>query len=189
MPEPRPDSVAQLVRQWRSGQQEALDRLTPVVYDELRRLANSYLRRERPGHTLQPTALVHEAYLRLFSAEVDWADRTHFLAVAARTMRRLLLDHARRRQRVRHGGGQAPVPIDDVQVQAGERPVAFLALDAALESLGAQDPRKAQLLELEVFGGLSRDELAEAVGVSSATVGRELRLARAFVARALRHEA
>jgi RNA polymerase sigma factor (TIGR02999 family) len=103
-------------------------------------------------------------------------------------MRRLLLDHARRRQRVRHGGGHAPVRIDDVQVQAGERPVAFLALDAALESLGVQDPRKAQILELEVFGGLSRDELAEVVGVSSATVGRELRLARAFVARAMRHE-
>ena len=187
MSEPRPESVALLVRQWRSGQQDALDRLTPVVYDELRRLANSYLRRERPGHTLQPTALVHEAYLRLVSADVDWADRTHFLAVAARTMRRLLLDHARRRQRSRHGGGQVAVPLDDVQVQAGERPVAFLALDEALESLGVQDPRKAQLIELEVFGGLTREELAEAVGVSSATVGRELRLARAWIAREMRH--
>lgn len=188
MSEVLPASAALLVRKWRSGEREALDELTPLVYDELRRLANAYLRSERKDHTLRPTALVHEAYLRLVQAEVDWCDRAHFFALAARTMRRLLLDHAKRRRRVKHGGGQPALPLDELEIGPAERPVAFLALDTALGALSAQDPRKGQLLELQIFGGLTQDELAEAAGISAATVGRELRLARAWIARELRHK-
>lgn len=180
--------IAAPLRKSRSGEREALDQLTPLVYDQLRRLANAYLRSERKGHTLRPTALVHEAYLRLVKAEVGCCDRAHFFALAARTMRRLLLDHAKRRRRAKHGGGHEALPLDELELGPPARPVALLALDDALTALSAQDPRKGQLLELQVFGGLTHDELAEAVGVSAATVDRELRLARAWVARELRHQ-
>lgn len=188
MSEASPPPIATLLRKSRSGEREALDQLTPLVYDQLRRLASAYLRSERKGHTLRPTALVHEAYLRLVTAEVDGCDRAHFFALAARTMRRLLLDHAKRRRRAKHGGGQNALPLDELELGPPARPVAFLALDDALTALSAQDPRKGQLLELQVFGGLTHDELAETVGVSAATVDRELRLARAWVARELRHQ-
>ncbi len=165
----------------------ALDHLTSALYDELRRLARSRLRHERGGHTLQTTALVHEAYLRLAGSEVAPLDRVHFLSLAASTMRRVLIDHARGRQRGKRGGGAFHVSLDDApDVAAPESAVVdVLDVDHALESLCRFDARKARILELHVFGGLTYAELAEATDTSEATVHRELRLGRAWLRRAL----
>ena len=170
-----------LLQAWRGGDRAALDRLLPVVYDELSRLAHGALRGERPDHTLQTRALVHEAYLRLLDADVPFQDRAHFMAVAARTMRRVLVDHARARRRDKRGGGAARIDLDRVDLAAPAAGLDVLDLHDALERLAAFDARKSSIVELHYFGGLSYDETAEAVGVSAATVDRELRLAKAWL--------
>lgn len=173
-------NVTQLLLEWRGGSQQALDALMPVVYDELRRLAQHYMRGERPEHTLQATALVNEAYLRLVDMKVSWQDRAHFFAVAARLMRRMLVDHARTQHRAKREGGPK-VSLDDALEVSCKPASDLLALDEALEELSTFDQRKSEIVELHFFGGLSNDEVAEALGVSRATVQRELRMAKAWL--------
>lgn len=180
MPDERREATV-LLRAWRGGDRDALDRLLPLVYDELSGLARRALRSERSDHTLQTRALVHEAYLRLVDADISFQDRAHFLAVAARTMRRVLVDHARARLRDKRGGGAVRIDLDRVDLPAPGDELAILDLHEALERLTALDPRKATIVELHFFGGLSYDETAEAVGVSAATVDRELRFAKAWL--------
>jgi RNA polymerase sigma factor (TIGR02999 family) len=175
--------VTRLLLRWRQGDDGALEALVPLVYDELRRLAARYLGAERSDHTLQPTALVHEAYARLVSAKVEWNDRVHFFAVAAGLMRRILVDHAKTRRRVKRGGGAARVSLDEVALVTSEPSVELLALDRALTRMAAFDERKSKVVELHFFGGLTYDETAAALGVSQSTVLRELRLARAWLHR------
>ncbi len=179
--------VTVLLHQWSDGDQHALDRLMPLVYDELRRVAHRRLAGERTGHTLQTTALVHEAYGRLAEADLSWQDRAHFFALAARTMRRILVDYARSRLAEKRGGGAEAVPLDQltVELSAGGEDAEILALHDALEALERQDPRKAQVIEAHIFGGLTYEETAEALGISPATVDRDLRLAKAWLAREL----
>ncbi len=162
------------------------DDLLPLVYDELRRLAEGYLRRERPGHTLQPTALVHEAYLRLVDQDrVDWQGRTHFLAVGAHMMRRLLIDHARGRGRVRRGGDRQRLTLDDEMAAVAGQDVDLLALHEALETLAELDERQARIVELRFFAGLRVDEVAQVLGVSRRTVEGDWTHARAWLRREL----
>ncbi len=159
-----------------------MDQLIPLVYDELRGLAAARLRGERQDHTLQPTALVHEAYARLVQADVGYENRTHFFAVAAQMMRRILVDHARRLRSAKRGGGAVAITLnDDVAGTAGPAPD-VLALDEALTSLAEREPRKAQVVELHFFGGLTYAETASALGISEATVDRDLRMAKAWLA-------
>lgn len=183
---PAPE-VTVLLRRWSDGDERALDRLMPMVYDQLRGVAHRRLDGERTGHTLQTTALVHEAYARLADAELRWEDRAHFFALAARTMRRILVDYARARVAEKRGGGQEPVSLDAVTVELAEegRDADVLALHEALERLEAQDERKARVIEAHVFGGLTYAETAETLGISPATVDRDLRLAKAWLAREL----
>lgn len=176
-----PHTVTSLLQRWQQGDQEALASLAPMVYRELRRIAARYLRGEAAGHTWQPTDLVHEAYLELAGAQVDWQDRAHFLAVAAQQMRRLLVDHARAKRRAKRGGGIRAITLDEELLPA-QTPVDNLVdLDDALTRLAAQDERKAAILELHVFGGLTYDETARVLNLSPATVNRELRFAKAWV--------
>lgn len=177
-------SATILLHAWRGGEATALDRLLPLVYDELARIARGALRSERDDHTLQTRALVHEAYIRLIDADVSWQDKAHFMAVAARTMRRVLVDHARSRRRQKRGGGAVKVELEDIAAVVAAPSLDVLDLHDVLERLAAFDARKASIVELHFFGGLSYDETAEAVGVSAATVDRELRMAKAW----LRHE-
>lgn len=177
--------VARLLRAWSGGDSKALDQLTPIVYDELRRLARHYLRGERQDHSLQTTALVHEAYLRLVDhTRMEWQDRAHFFAVSAQVMRRILVDHARRRN-VKRGRGLRRVSLEAATLIGGDRPTDLVALDDALTSLAERDPRKAQVVEMRFFGGLSVEESAEVLGVSSVTVMREWRTAKAWLYREL----
>jgi RNA polymerase sigma factor (TIGR02999 family) len=180
-----PQSVTRLLQQWRGGNRQALDELTPIVYHELRRLAAHRLQGERPGHTLQATALVHEAYMRLIDADIEWSDRAHFYAVAARVLRRVLVEYARTRTRQKRGGGEAPIPLDQALEVGTEAISTVLELDEALERLSALDPRKSEVLQLLFFGGLTHDETAAALGVSVSTVHRELKLAKAWLHREL----
>jgi len=173
--------VTQLLAEWRGGNPQALDHLMPLVYDELRRLAQHYLRSERPEHTLQATALVNEAYLRLVDVRVSWQDRAHFFAVAARLMRRLLVDHARSHGRAKRDSGGPRVSLEVAADISAEPAADILALDEALTRLAAFDARKSEIIELHFFGGLSNDDVAEALGISRATVQRELRLAKAWL--------
>jgi RNA polymerase sigma factor (TIGR02999 family) len=166
---------------------EEADRLLPLVYDELRALAGHYLAGERPGHTLQPTALVHEAFVRLAQqSRVDWQGRTHFLAVGAQAMRRILIDHARGRGRERRGGAARRVPLEGLDPAAPVPAADLLALGEALERLAALDPRQARVVELRCLGGLSMDEVAAELGVSKRTVEGDWKMARAWLRRALR---
>ena len=174
-------TVTVLLRRWRQGDQAALAQLAPKVYGELRRIAARYLRGEAAGHTWQPTDLVHEAYLELAAAEVDWQDRVHFLAVAARQMRRVLVDHARAKRRAKRGGGIRALTLDEELVPAQAPDEDLLDLDAALDRLAAQNPRRARILELGVFGGLTYEEIAQVLDVSPATVNRDLRFAKAWI--------
>ena len=169
---------------WRGGDRAALDRLLPLVYDELAIIAHGALQRERDGHTLQTRALVHEAYLRLIDADVSYQDRSHFLAIAARTMRQVLVDHARTRGRDKRGGDAVRVDLDEVSVPAPAVSFDVIALHEALDRLSSFDARKAQIVELHFFGGLNQEEAAAALGLSTRTVERELRSARAL----LRHD-
>jgi len=175
--------VSELLLTWRNGDRGALDRLVPLVHDELRRLAEQCMRGERPGHTLQPTALVHEAYLRLIGSEIAWQDRAHFFAVAATTMRRVLVDHARAKGRAKRAG--RPVSLEDSLLVAPDRADDLLVVDDALDRLTQKDPRAARVVELHFFGGLTYEETAEALGISAATVDRDLRFARAWLHREL----
>jgi RNA polymerase sigma factor (TIGR02999 family) len=176
-------SITELLVDSRSGDAEALNQLMPLVYDELRRLAGSYMRHESGGHTLQPTALVHDAYVRLVNVDIAWQDRAHFYSVAARTMRRILVDHARGRERMKRGGGLRVTLTESLNV-ASQPALDILDLEDALQRLLKTDERKGQILELHFFGGLSYDETADALGISAATVDRELRFAKAW----LQHE-
>lgn len=178
--------ITDLLLQWRGGDAASLERLLPLVYDELRRIAARQTRRERPGHTLQPTAVVHEAYLRLVDqSRIGWQNRLHFYGVAAQTMRRVLVDHARRRQRSKRGGGAAHVVLEDSDLVTAERAVDFLDLDAALDRLQALDAEQAKLVELRYFGGLSVEETAEVLGLSAATVKRHWLSAKVWLLREL----
>jgi RNA polymerase sigma factor (TIGR02999 family) len=183
-----PAEISRLLLASKSGDETALARLMPLVYDQLHVLARKRLQGERTGHTLQTTALIHEAYLRLVGADVGWEGRVHFFAVAAQTMRRILVDHARSRGRDKRGGGAAPVTLEDVAIVPTEPSADLVALDEALERLSALDPRKARVVELHYFGGLTYDETATAIGASAATVDRELRMAKAWLYRELRPE-
>ena len=168
------------------GDQQSLDSLLPVVYQELRRLAAAYIRNEKPGQTLQPTALVHEAYLRLMKDRPErWQNRAHFCAIAAHSMRQILIERARARNAQKRWGDKARVTLDEALVHGGEQSVDLLALDSALERLAALDPEQARIVELRFFGGLTVEETAEALGVSPATVKRHWTVARAWLAREL----
>jgi RNA polymerase sigma-70 factor (ECF subfamily) len=177
--------VLDLLREWRQGDDQACDRLVPFVYAELRRLARGQLRREQPGHSLQPTALVHEAYLRLVRADVDWRDRTHFMSVAARVMRRILVEHARARRARKRGGHEPRVSLTEAIAAPDADPIDILVLDTAMERLQRLDPRQAQIVELCYFGGLTVLEVGQTLGISEATVHRDLRHARAWLKREL----
>ncbi|MGC2831919.1 MAG: sigma-70 family RNA polymerase sigma factor [Candidatus Acidiferrum sp.] len=182
--------ITQLLADWSEGDEAALRRLLPLVYDELHRLANAYMRRERHDHTLQTTALVHEAYLRLVGQQnVHWQTRAHFFAVAARVMRNILVDHARGRGRAKRGDGKPSLQLGDVAVMSDERADELVAVNTALDGLTAIDPRKGRVFELRYFGGMSIDEAAEALKVSPATVTRDWKMARAWLRRELGSQA
>ena len=178
--------VTQLLRQWSSGEKEALDQLMPFVYEQLRRLALNCLRSERPHHTLRATALVHEAYLKLVDADVAFQDRVHFYAVSARILRRILVDYARSQNRQKRGGEFDKVPLDEAILIGPKADRGVIELDEAMQRLAVQDERKSSLIELLFFGGLTYDEAAEALKISPATVHRELTLAKAWLHRELR---
>ncbi len=184
MTEPSLPDITQMLIDWSNGDREALDRLMPVVYTELRRQAARHLRRERAGHTLQTTDLIHEAYLRLVDQKnVQWQNRAHFFAVAARSMRRILVDHARRRHRAKRGGSGIALPLDEGLVVAAEKSVDLLALDEALTRLAAIDVRQSQIVELRFYGGLTIEETAAVIGVSLTTVKDDLNIAKAWLRR------
>lgn len=177
------NEVTQLLLAWGEGDEAARDRLIPLVHVELRRLAQAYMRRERAGHTLQTTALVNEAYLRLVKGQVPWQNRAHFFGIAARLMRQILIDHAVARGVTKRGGDQLRVSLTAATDVAAGRAVELLALDEALKSLAALDLRKSQIIELRFFGGLTTQETAEVLSVSNSTVEREWRLAKAWLQR------
>jgi RNA polymerase sigma-70 factor, ECF subfamily len=179
----REGDVSILLRAWSDGDQNALDKLAPIVYDELRRLARYYLHHERPGHSLQATALVNEAYLRLVDYKrMRWGNRAHFFAVSAQLMRRILVDHARRHN-LKRGGGVQRVELEDIAVVGGDRAENLVALDDALQALARMDARKARVVELRFFGGLSVEETAEVLQISPVTVMRDWSSARAWLFR------
>jgi len=179
------EAVTRLLRQWNEGNKAALDELMPVVYDQLHRLAAKSLRSERPDHTLRATALVNEAYLRLVNADVQWQDRVHFFAIAARMLRRILVDHAKADQREKRGGGAEKVEFDEAVMIGPQTTAGIIELDLALRRLADHDQRKSEIIELLCFGGLTYDETAEALKISPATVHRELKMAKAFLHREL----
>ena len=184
MATPTPGEVTRILRAWGNGDQQALDKLIPVVYSELRRLAGRYLRRERPDHTLQATALVHEAYLRLVDQRrVSWQNRAHFFGVAAQLMRRILVDHARRRLAAKRGGPVLRIRFEPGDVDSEDRLEDVVAVDAALDQLAAMDPRQGRVVELRFFSGLTIEETAAVLGVSAATVKREWSIAKAWLSR------
>jgi RNA polymerase sigma factor (TIGR02999 family) len=183
---PAPSEVSQLLRAWSNGDKTAFDKLMPLVYGELRQMAKRYMERQAPGHTLQTTALIHEAYLRLVDqSEVQWQNRAHFFGVAATAMRHILVDHARTRQATKRGGAAQQVTLDEAAAVSVERAAELVALDDALESLAAFDQRKSQVVEMKYFGGLTVEETAEALQVSPETVARDWRLARTWLLREL----
>jgi RNA polymerase sigma factor (TIGR02999 family) len=183
---PSPGSITRLLVDWRDGDKGALDRLIPLVYKEMRRLAGYYMRRQRADHTLQTSALINEAYLRLIDHKnMRWENRAHFYAVAAQAMRRILVDHARSRGYQKRGGGALKVSFDEAVIGAQERAGELIVLDDALKDLAAIDPRKSQIVELRYFGGLSVDETAEVIGVSPVTVMREWRSAKGWLLKAI----
>ena len=181
-----PKQVTQLLAAWGRGDETARDELMPLVYEELRRLAHKYIRRERPGHTLQTSALLNEAYLRLVDQkDIQWQDRAHFFGIAARLMRQVLVDYARKRGYAKRGGDARRVSLDDAMIVTQERAAEVVALDDALRSLAKIDPRQSQVVELRFFGGLSIDETAKVLAVSPGTVMRDWTLAKAWLRRAV----
>ena len=184
------NQVTQLLLDWGNGDKAALDKLVPVVYQELRRLAAYYMRRERPGHTLQTSALVNEAYMRLVDySQMRWQSRAHFFAVAAQAMRRILVEHARKRHFAKRGGGAAKVSFDEAAIVSQGQAADLVALDDALTSLEAMDERKARIVELRYIGGLNIEETAEVLSISPATVQREWRAAKAWLYREIKEGA
>jgi RNA polymerase sigma factor (TIGR02999 family) len=177
-----PRTVTVLLRDWRAGKQDAFDELVPLVYAELQKIAASYLRGERPNHTFRPNDLVAEAYLRLVNASEhpEWQDRSHFFAIAARTMRQILVDHARKKSADKRGSGVRPVTFDE-QLFSADRLGELILLDDALQALAAFDERKARMIELHYFGGLTQAEIAEVIGVHVNTVAANLRLAERWI--------
>ena len=190
MTQPSPKDVTRLLLDWSHGDRAALDKLVPLVHEELRRLAHHYMSRERAGHTLQTTALVNEAYLRLVDQRnVQWQNRTHFFAIAAQLMRRILVDYARKRHYLKRGGGAPQVSLEEAAVVSKGRAAELVALDDALIDLEAIDPRKGRIVELKFFGGLTTEEAAEVLGVSPATVLHDWSMAKAWLRRAISHDA
>jgi RNA polymerase sigma-70 factor, ECF subfamily len=187
--QPDRQAVTRLLSAWQSGDARALERLTPLIYEELRNRARRYMKRERPGHTLQATAVVHEAFVKLVEMNVSWQDRAHFFAVAARQMRRILVDHAKMRFRDKRGGTTTG-SIDELEFfelgPATEGDIDVLEIDEALQRLAINNARLAEMVELHYFGGLTYQELSETLKVSEATVDREIRLAKAWILRQIR---
>jgi len=175
--------ITQLLKDWSDGNQTALDELMPLVYDELRRQASRYLRNERQGHTLQTTALIHEAYLKLIGInQIEWQNRNHFFAIASTAMRRILVDHAKERKREKRGGNADALPLDEaLQISSNEKSVDLIALDEALNRLSKIDERQAKVVELKYFSGLSIDEIAEVLGIANSTVRLDWNLAKAWL--------
>jgi RNA polymerase sigma factor (TIGR02999 family) len=181
--------VTKLLEDWSQGNEAALEQLTPLVYSDLHQRARSYLRHERPDHTLQPTALIHEAYLRLVNeCPPEWNGRAHFFAVASRVMRQILVDHARRHHAGKRGGGAAKVSLDEALTPAQSESADLMALDEALSKLAVFDERKCKIVEMRYFGGCSVEETAQALGIAGITVMREMRLAEAWLRRSMRGE-
>ncbi len=182
---PARGDVSMLLRAWSDGDQNALERMTPIVYQELHRLAHRYMGRERPGHSLQTTALVNEAYMRLVDyTRMQWQDRAHFFAVSAQLMRRILVEHARRHN-LKRGGGVQHISLDEAAVVSGKRPADLVALDDAMNALARFDPRKVKVVEMRFFGGLSLEETAEVLKISPVTVRRDWSTAKAWLYREL----
>lgn len=179
------NDVTRLLLEWRAGDQRALDELLPRVERALHQIAARQMRGERPGHTLQATVLVNEAYLKLVDASVSWQNRAHLLAVAARIMRNILVDHAKARRRDKRGGGDVRVTLHEANVASADPEPDILDVEDALGRLGAFDERKAKVVEMSFYGGMTYDEIAEAIGISPATVDRELRMAKAWLYRDL----
>ncbi len=188
MPESTPQNVTQLLQDWSRGNNEALASLMPLVYQELRRLARSYMRRERTGHTLATTGLVHEAYLRLVGQDVEWQNRAHFFGIAAREMRRVLVDYARGRQSAKRGGGAIPLPTEIAELLGKAPDFDLMALDEALSRLETMDPERGRIVDLKFFAGLSIEEASEVLEVSPATVKRKWEGARAWLYHELSHK-
>ena len=179
---PARHQITELLAEWRDGNQSALDELYPLVYDELHRLARRYMSRERKGHTLQTTALINEAYVRLVDQKnVNWANRSHFFAISAQIMRRILIDHARRHAYAKRGGGAQQVSLEEVAAIVPEQGRELVRLDEALKSLAERDPRRSQVVELRYFGGLNNEEIAGVLNVSENTVTRDWNMARAWL--------
>jgi len=179
-----PGEFTRLLAEWSTGNQSALDHLVPVVYDELRQIASNYMRRERHGHLLQTTALVNEAYLRLLGREkVSCQTRSQFFAIAAQVMRRVLVDHARGQKRAKRGGATEWLALDDVVLLSEDRAEELIAIDSALDSLKALDPRKCSVFEMRYFGGMSVDEVSQTLSVSPETVARDWRMAKVWLRR------
>ena len=179
-----PENVTQLLIDWSKGDKEALDNLVPLVYDELRRQAARYLRHERAGHTLQTTALIHEAYLRLVDQRnVHWQNRAHFFGIAAQMMRRILVDHARTKKRAKRGGSDIRVSFSEATLKAPDQDLDIVALDEALEHLAEIDEQQSKIVELRFFSGLTVEETAEVMGISAATVKRNWSMAKAWLHR------
>ena len=177
-----PNEITEQLIAWSKGDEAALEKLIPAVYQELRRMADNYLRGEDSGHSLQPTALVHEAYLRLIDqTKVEWHNRAHFFGVAAQMMRRILIDHAKAKHRLKRGGTAVRVELDDNLNFTQERAAELIALDEALQALAAMDERKSRIVELRYFGGLSVEETAQVLGISDKTVMRDWNLAKAWL--------
>lgn len=189
MDAPQPRDITALLIDWGAGNQEALNDLAPLVYEELRRLAARELRRERPGHTLQCTALVHEAYLKLIDQRVNWQNREHFFAIAAQLIRRILVSYARRRNSSKRGGGNFKLEFDELMAPVAERHTDLEALDDALTALSGIDPQQGQIVELRFFGGLSIEQTARVLGISTSTVTRDWNIARAWLRRELSRNA
>lgn len=184
-----PSEVTRMLLDWSNGDKAALDKLVPVVYEELRRLASYYMRRERPGHTLQTSALVNEAYMRLVDyRQMQWQSRAHFFAVAAQAMRRVLVDHARKQRFAKRGGGAVKVSLDESLAVSQKQAADLIALDDALTGLEAIDARKCRIVELRYIGGLNIEETAEVLDISPATVQREWRAAKAWLYRAIKED-
>ncbi len=180
-------TVTRLLQQWRGGDSDALDRLLPIVHSNLHGIAQRLMRGERSGHTLEASGLVNEAFLRLIDSRVDWQDRAHFLAIAARTMRRVLVDHAKSRGRHKRGGAQIQVTLNEESIAMEAASDSLLDLEDALVRLAKRDERKAEIAELSLFGGLSREEIAQVLSISASSVARELRFAKAWLQRELSH--
>jgi len=179
---PRQHEITELLAEWRDGNQSALDELYPLVYNELHRLARRYMSRERRGHTLQTTALINEAYVRLVDQKnVQWANRSHFFAISAQIMRRILIDHARRHAYAKRGGGAQQVSLEEAATITPDQGRELVRLDEALKSLAEMDPRRSQVVELRYFGGLNNEEIASVLHISENTVTRDWNMARAWL--------